>query len=129
MVVGVADALELNLLPSLQALLNENLWCEGECALCQFGERFLVGADARAESAEGVSRANHDREAYLACCLQRVLHVLHGVAYRSLQTYLVQLLHKKVSVFSVHNCFNTGAENLNAIFLKRAVLIKLCSAV
>ena len=30
MVVGITDNLELNLLPTLQRLLNEYLWSEGE---------------------------------------------------------------------------------------------------
>ena len=44
-VVGIADALELNLLPALQRLFNENLRSEGESALGQFLEGLLVRTD------------------------------------------------------------------------------------
>ena len=44
-VVGIADALELNLLPALQRLLNKNLGSKGEGTLSQFFESFLVRTD------------------------------------------------------------------------------------
>ena len=44
-VVGIADALELNLLPTLQRLLDEDLRGKGEGTLSQFLEGFLIGTD------------------------------------------------------------------------------------
>ena len=44
-VVSVADALEFNLLPSLQALLDEDLWGKRKGTLCQLTELLLVGTD------------------------------------------------------------------------------------
>ena len=44
-VVGIADALELNLLPALQRLFYENLRSKGEGALGQFLEGLLVRTD------------------------------------------------------------------------------------
>ena len=45
MIVGVADALKLNLLPALQRLLDQNLGSKREGAFCQLAESFLVGTD------------------------------------------------------------------------------------
>ena len=42
MVVSVADGFELNLLPALQRLLNQNLGSKSEGTLGQFLESFLV---------------------------------------------------------------------------------------
>ena len=53
-VVGIADALELYLLPSLQAFLHEHLWRKGEGTLCYLLESLLVGADAAAKSAQRI---------------------------------------------------------------------------
>ena len=45
MVVGVADALELNLLPALQRLFYKNLRSKGESTLGQLLEGLLVRTD------------------------------------------------------------------------------------
>ncbi len=128
-VVGIADALELNLLPSLERLFHQNLRGKGEGALGQFDEGFLVGADAAAQSAQCVGRTNHDGETDAAGSHQRVVHVLYGVAHGHLQLYLGQLLHKKVAVLGVHDGFDTGAQHLDAILLQCAVQVELGAAV
>ena len=102
-VVGVADALKLDLLPALQTLLHKDLRCEGEGRLCQFDEALLVGTDTRTETTQGVSRTDHDGEADLVGCLQGILHRLHSVAHRHFQIHLAQLLHEEVAVFCVHD--------------------------
>ena len=104
-VVGITDTLKLNLFPAFQALFYENLWCKGKGALCQFGKGSLILTDTATQSAKGVSRADHDGETDLTGSLQRILHILYGMADRCLETHLVELLYKKVSVFSIHNCF------------------------
>ena len=129
MVVGVAYALELNLLPSLEAFLDQYLRGEGECALCQFYESLLVGADAAAQSAQGVGRANHDGETDGAGSLQGVVHVLNGVADGCLELYLVELLDKQVAVLGVHDGLDAGAEHLHTILFQGAVLVELSTTV
>ena len=44
-VVGIADALELNLLPAFQTLFNKNLRGESESTFSQFNECLLIGTD------------------------------------------------------------------------------------
>ena len=53
-VVGIAYHLELNLLPSFERFLNENLRSKGECRLSKLAESLFVGADARAETSQGI---------------------------------------------------------------------------
>ena len=128
-VVGVAYALKLNLLPALQTLFHQNLRCKGKGALGQLHKGLLVGTDARTQSTQRISRANHDGEANLAGSLQCVVHILHGMTHRCLQTNLVQLLHKAVAVLGVHDSLHAGAQHLHAILLQRAVKIELRAAV
>ena len=45
-IVGVADDLKLNLLPSFQRLFHQHLWRKGESRLGNLLECLLVGADA-----------------------------------------------------------------------------------
>jgi len=78
-VVGIADALELNLLPALQRLFHQDLRCKGEGTLGQLAELLLIGTDAGAQTAQGVGRADHDGEAYLVGGLQGVVHILHSM--------------------------------------------------
>ena len=122
-VVLVADALELYLFPAFQRFLDQNLRGEGEGALGQLHEGFLVGADARAKTAQGVGRAYHDGEAYLTGSFQGVVHVLYGMADGNLQVHLGQLLDKQVAVFSVHDGLDTRAQHLDAVLLQHARLV------
>ena len=128
-VIGIADALELNLLPALQTLLNKNLWSESEGRLCQFDEFLLIGADTRTQTTQSVSRTDHDGEADLMSSLQRIFHRLYSVAHGHLQIHLCQLLHKEVAVFCVHDGFDAGTKYLDTIFFQSTVQIELCTTV
>ena len=121
MVVGIAYYLKLYLLPSLQTLLDKYLWCERECRLGNLHERLLVGTYARAKAAQGISRANHDRISYAACRRYGILHSLASLRHWHLQVYLVQLLHKQVAVFCVHDSLNACAEHPYPILLQGTV--------
>ena len=129
MVVGVAYHLKLYLLPALERLLDQYLWCKGEGRLGHFAERLLVGTDARTQSAEGVGRTYHHGERELTGSLQGIGHVLHGTAAGREQVYLVELLDKEVAVFGVHNGFHARAEHLHAILPEHAAAIEFGAAV
>ena len=129
MVVGVADALKLNLLPSFKTLLYQNLWGKGEGTFSQLAESLLVRTDTGTQTAQCVCRTDHDGEAYLVGSLQRVVHVLHSVAYWCLQADLVQLLHKQVAVLCVHDGLYRGTQHLYAILLQHASLIQFRATV
>ena len=129
MVVGIADAFEFNFFPSLQRLFHENLGSEGEGTLGEFDEPFLVRADTRTETTQGIGRADHHRETDFAGGLQGVVHVLDGMAHGRLQFHLVELLHEEVAVLGIHDSLNRSTQDLYAIFLQRAVQIEFRSAV
>ena len=84
----------------------------------------LVRADAAAQTAQRVGGTYHHGVADLACGGQSVVHVLHGMAHRGLHRNLIQFLHKKVTVFCVHDGFHGRAQHLHAIFLQHSVLVK-----
>ena len=128
-VIGIADALELDLLPALQRLLYKDLRRKGEGRLSQLDELLFVGADTRSETSEGIGRADHDGEADLAGGLQRILHRLYGVAHGHFQVYLAQLLHKEVAILCVHDSFHAGAKHLYVVFFQCAVQVELRAAV
>ena len=129
MVVGIADGLELYLLPALQALFHQDLRCEGKCRFGQLAECLLIGTDAATQTAEGVGRADHDGEANLVGGLQGIVHVLHSVADGHLQVNLAQLLHEEVAVLGVHDGLDASAKHLDAILLEHARLIQLRATV
>ena len=128
-VVGVADALKLNLLPSLQAFFHQNLGSKCKGTLSQFLESLLVRTDTTAQTAQCIGRTNHDGEADLMGSLQRVVHVLHSVAHGRLQANLIQLLHKQVAVLCIHDGLYRRAQHLYAILLQHASLIQFSTAV
>jgi hypothetical protein len=101
----------------------------GEGALAVERKLLFVGANAGAESAEGVARAHHYGEADLACHALRVVEALNGFADRSLYVDFLELLYKKVAVFGNHDCLYRCAEHLHTIFVEHAVEIQLRAAV
>ncbi len=123
-VAGVADALELYLLPPLQALLHEHLGREGEGALRYLAEGLLVGTDTAAQAAQRVGRADHDGIADAAGRRDGLLHRLAGMARRHLQPGLAHLAYEEVAVLGVHDGLHAGPQHLHAVFLQHAVLVE-----
>ena len=102
-VVGIADNLELYLLPSLQRLFHKTLLADGERAFGQLHELFLILTDTATKSAQCVSRTDHHGEADALSGGDGIFHRLHSLADRSLHLNLVELLHEEVAVFGVHD--------------------------
>ena len=128
-VVGIADNLELYLLPALQALFNKNLGSESEGALCNLLEHLLVLADTAAQTTEGVGTADHDGITYLACRGNGILDVLASLAYGRLHVYLVQFLYEKIAVLGVHDGLHAGTQNLHSVLLQSAVEVEFGATV
>ena len=128
-VVRIADALELNLLPSLQALLNEYLRCESEGRFSNLLELLFGLADTGTETTQRIGRTDHDRVADVACRSHSLLHVLASVAYWNLEVNLVELLHEEVAVFSVHDSLYRGTQHIHTILLEHAAEVKFCTHV
>ena len=129
MVVCITNALKLYFFPALQALFHQYLIREGKSTLSQLYKSGLILADTTALTTQCISRANHDREAYLMRCLQSILHALHSVALRRLHRNLVQLVHEEVTVFCVHDSLYGGTQHFYAILLQHTFLIQLRTAV
>ena len=128
-VVGITDALKLNLLPSLQALLNKHLRCESEGRFSNLLELLFGLADTRTETTQRVGRTDHDRVADVACRSHSLLHVLASVAYRNLEVNLVELLYEEVAVFCVHDSLYRSTQHIHTILLEHTVEVKLCTNV
>ena len=116
-VVGIADHLEFNLFPALQGLFHQNLLGESKRALGQFQEFFLVGTDTAAQSAQGIGRTHHYGVTDFAGGGEGVFHAFHSLADGRLHLYFVQLLHKKVAVFGVHDSLYGGSQHTYAVFI------------
>ena len=128
-VVGIADYLELYFLPAFQGFFHQYLFGESERAFGQLDECFLVRTDTAAQAAQSVCRAHHYRVADFAGSLQGVFHAFHSVALRSFHGYFIQLLHKEVTVFRVHDSLYRSTQHTYAIFLQSSVQVKLRTAV
>ena len=121
-VVRIADALELDFLPSLEALFHQHLRCKGEGTLCYFYESLLIGADTGTQATQCIGRTDHDRVADAACSCDGIFHGLTSLGYRNLEVYLVQLLDEEVAVLSVHDGFHAGTQHLYAVLLQNTFL-------
>ena len=128
-VIRITDALELNLLPSLQALLNEYLRCESEGRFSNLLELLFSLADTRTETTQRIGRTDHDRVADVACRSHSLLHVLASVAYWNLEVNLVKLFHEEVTVFCVHDSLYRGTQHIHTVLLEHTVEVKFCTNV
>ena len=79
-VVAVTDDLVLNLLPALEALLDEHLRGEGEGLAAELIQLLLVVAEATAEPPESIGGADDDGVAEAGRCLACLLQSLRGMA-------------------------------------------------
>ena len=129
MVVGVADALKLNLFPALQRLFDKYLRSKRKGTLGQLAESCFIGADATAQAAQCISRANHDWIADSTCSCQRIVHILNSMAHGNFQVHLGKLLHKEVAVFGVHDSFYAGTQHLDAVLLEHTLTPQLGTTV
>ena len=115
-VVGIANNLVLNLFPSLEALLYQNLVRVGEGVLGSLDKLLAVGAEARTHAAQGVGCANYDGEANLLRCLQCLLYGVHGNGVRGLHIDALEHVGKDLSVLGVYDGLYGGAQHLDIIF-------------
>ena len=128
-VVAVADNLELDLLPTFERFLDQNLLRVGERAFAQRYELLLVAANTATQTAQRVSRANHNREADLACGSDCVLHRLNGLRDGRLDVDLVEFLDEQIAVLGSHNSLDRSAKYLDTILLQNTLLVEFRAAV
>ena len=128
-VIAVAHDFVLNFFPTLETLLHEHLRREGEGLLNNRVELFLVVAEARAQSAQGISRTDNHRIAQFGRRLACLLGILASVAANGLDVNLIELLNKELTVFGIHNDLNGRTQHLHAIALEDAGLRQSHTAV
>ena len=128
-VVGIADNLELNLLPSLERLLDKNLLGVSESAFAMLNKLLVVVADAGSESAERIARTHHHGIADAVSHLDGILYRLHGLRNGSFHFYLIKFLYKQITVLGDHDGLYGSSEHLDTVALKNAAQIEFGSAV
>ena len=125
----VAHHLILYLFPSLQRLLYQYLWRERESLLSLCQQLFLIIAEARTQTTQGIGSTQNDREAQRGSSLLYLLDSRTSLALDGLNTYLVELLHKEVTVFRIDNGLNRGTQHLHTVFLEDTTLIQFYTTV
>ena len=128
-VVGVADYLEFDFFPTFQGFFHQDLLGERERTFSQFDKRFLVRTDTAAQTTQSISRAYHYRISDFAGSFQGIFHAFHSVALRSFHRNFIQLLHKEVAVFRVHDSLYRSTQHTHAVFLQSTVQVKFRTAV
>ena len=128
-VKAVAHHFVFDFLPSLEALLHEHLWREGEGFFGQAVEFFLIVAESRTESAKGVCGAEDDGIAQFGGGAACAFDVLAGFALDGLDVDFVQAFHEEFAVFGVHDGLHGCAEHLQVIFFEDAALVEFHTAV
>ena len=128
-VIRITDHLKLNFFPSFQRLFHQNLFRESKWALSQFEEFLFIGTNTTSESSQRVSRTNHHRITNATCSSNSIFHAFYSLADRSFHINLVELLHKQVTVFRIHDSLNRSTQYFHTIFIQNTLCIKLCTAV
>ena len=128
-VVAVAHHLKLNFLPSLEALLHENLRGERKALLSQPHQFLFIVAEAAAQSAEGVCRTDDDGVTQLAGSALGVVHRLHSLALDGVDVYLCQTLVEQLAILGVDDGLHGGTQHADIVFFQHATLKELHAAV
>ena len=118
--VAVADGLIFNFFPSLQALFDEHLRGEGKGLFGELDELLSVVAEAGAETAEGIGRADDHGVADLLRRSRRFPDGGAGRAPDGLDPDLVQLLHEELAVLRGDDGLDRRAEDPDAVLFQDA---------
>ena len=128
-VVLVAHHLVFDFLPAFQRLFDEHLRGEREgfLGLCQ--ELFLVVAEARAKTSQGVGCTEDDGEAQFMGCTLHLLDGATGLALDGLHANLIEALHKEIAILGIDDGLDGGAQHLDTILLEHTTLIEFHTTV
>src|SRR4029079_17409043 len=113
-----AHWLVLELLPAEQVFLDQHLRAVGEPVADARAQLRLVRAQARAQAAERVGDAHHDRVADLARERKGFFQRAGGAAARIGDADFRELRAKERSVFRGFDCGYRGAEDFDVEFLE-----------
>ena len=99
----------LYLFPTLQTLLYQYLWWEGEGFLCLCQQLFFIVAETRTQTSQCIGGTENDRESE---CLGSLLYFFNGaasLALDGLDANLIEAFNKEIAVFSVNDGLYWGA--------------------
>ncbi len=128
-VEAVANDFILDLFPSFERLLHQDLRRERQGLFAERCQLSVIVAEAAAESAQGVCCAHYHRVAERIGHAQGVVDVVHGLALDGLDFDFVELLHEQLAVFGVHDGLYGGAQYLQVVFRQYARFVQLHAAV
>ena len=125
-VVLVADDLQLQLLPAEDGFFDQDLMDQGggKSAFADRLQFFFIIDEAAAGAAHGVGRTEDDRVAEVLRDLQGLLHGVGDLAAGHADAKLVHGLLEFDAVFAALDRVDLHADDLDAVFVKDACLIK-----
>ena len=128
-VEAVADHFVFNFFPAAEGFLHEHLRREGEGLLRHGVQLGLVLAEAGAQAAQRISRADDDRITDLAGRGAGLFESGRRMGPDGLHADLIQPLHEQFAVFRVDDGFDGGAQHLHAVPLEHAAAEQFHAAV
>ncbi len=129
--LAVADNLELQLLPTENGLLDENLAYETclKASRADRAELFLVIYQAAAGAAHRVRGAKHHGVSELVGDRKRLVHTVGDLASCHLDAELVHCILKFDTVLTALDRVDLHADNLHAVLIQHTRLVELCAEV
>ncbi len=118
-----------NLFPTLQRLLHEHLRRERQRLLDKGNKLLLVVAESAAESAERISGAHDYGIAQIVGGLYGIGCGVDSLALDGLYIYLVELLHKQLTVLGFHDGTHRSSEHLHVVTVEHSALMQCDTAV
>ena len=126
---GIADDLELNLLPSLQRLLDEHLRGEGESLGAEFLKFRIVVDETGAEATQRICGTQDQWITQVVGGSPGLFEVRCRVRLDGKDVYLVETLHGQFAVPGIHNGLDRRSEYLYAILLQHSAAVQFHTAV
>mmetsp|Transcript_36585 Transcript_36585/g.79850 ORF Transcript_36585/g.79850 Transcript_36585/m.79850 type:complete len:442 (-) Transcript_36585:1351-2676(-) len=128
-VVCIPHDLILKLLPTLQALVHDNLWTVHQSHLHQLPQLALVRGEAAAQAAQGKGCPHQDGVADLGRSFHSLLHFGAASTLGHAVAALGDGLGEELAVFSGDDGLDRCAQHLHVVLGKHALLLKLDGAV
>jgi len=128
-VVAVSDDFELDLFPAFERLFDQNLRSIGEGIFGQGFQFVHVIAESAAHTAQYIGRTDDNRETDDLSGFNGFFHGVDRDTARGFYADFIELFHKQVSVFGVHDGFDRGAQHFDTVFGQCAAGVEFRTAV
>ena len=128
-VVAVAHHLVFNLFPAFKRFLYQNLGRERQRLFGFQPQLLFVVAETAAQSAQRIGSPDDDGVAQFGGSLNGIFYRVDGFALNGLDIDFVEFLDEEFAVFGIHDGLYRRTQYLHVIFLERAGLIELYTAV